>query len=118
MEQNIGQWQSSKQGLFTDSPANTIAFVRFPADSPALRGVQDPAAEPKSAHAELVFMVCNLSSILCPYISHEQQIQDGYTQFGPSGPPARGNFVTVLSAVISPTSRQSFQHYAPPRTAD
>ena len=69
MEQKLGQWQSSKQGLFTDSPANTIAFVRFPADSPALKGVQDPAAGTKSAHAELVFMVCTMLSMSCSCVS-------------------------------------------------
>ena len=33
--------------------------------------------------------------------------QDGFAQFGDVAQPATGNFLTVLSAVVSPTSRES-----------
>ncbi|KAH8079085.1 aryl-alcohol-oxidase from pleurotus Eryingii [Cristinia sonorae] len=84
--QTIGQWQADKTGLFVDSPGNTVGFFKLPAGSPALSGIQDPSSGPKSAHTELIFV-------------------DAFAPFGSVPQPATGNFVTVLSAVVSPTSR-------------
>lgn len=110
--QNIGLWESSKQGLFTDSPGNTVGFFRLPAGSPALKGTQDPAAGPKSGHTELIFVVRPaLFHIL--YVPHSSRKQDGFAQFGSTAQPAQGNFITVLSAVVSPTSRKYCHHCDP-----
>ncbi|KAI0077524.1 aryl-alcohol-oxidase from pleurotus Eryingii [Panus rudis PR-1116 ss-1] len=86
--QTLGQWTSSHTGLFVDSPGNTLAFNRLPPDSPALAGTADPAAGPKSPHTELIFV-------------------DGFAPFGTVAQPATGNFISVLTAVVSPTSRGS-----------
>lgn len=58
----LTQWQTSRQGLFVDSPANTQGYQRLPANSPAFSGIADPAAGPKSAHTELIFVVSTLVS--------------------------------------------------------
>ncbi|CAL1710566.1 unnamed protein product [Somion occarium] len=84
----LGLWQASRQGLFVNSPGNTLAYTRLPANSPALAGISDPAAGSRSAHTELIFV-------------------DGFAPFGSVPQPATGNFVTVLTAVVSPTSRGS-----------
>ena len=55
--QTIGEWMTEKQGLFVDSPGNTLAFMRLPENSKALDGTSDPAAGPQSAHTELIFVV-------------------------------------------------------------
>ncbi|KAH8079096.1 aryl-alcohol-oxidase from pleurotus Eryingii [Cristinia sonorae] len=86
--QTMGRWQAERQGLFVDSPGNTVGFFKVPSGSPALRGIQDPSSGSKSPHTELIFV-------------------DGFAQFGSVAQPAEGNFVTVLSAVVSPTSRGS-----------
>ncbi|KAK7685401.1 hypothetical protein QCA50_011264 [Cerrena zonata] len=85
---NMGQWQSSRQGLFVDSPGNTQSYQRLPPDSSAFDGISDPSSGPKSAHTELIFI-------------------NGFAQFGETPPPTSGNYVTVLSIVASPTSRGS-----------
>lgn len=54
---NMGQWQTTRQGLFVNSPGNTQSYQRLPADSPALDGITDPASGPLSAHTELIFVV-------------------------------------------------------------
>ncbi|KAH8092604.1 aryl-alcohol-oxidase from pleurotus Eryingii [Cristinia sonorae] len=84
--QTLGEWQTEKQGQFVDSPGNTLGFFRLPPGSPAFKGIQDPAAGPKSGHTELIFV-------------------DGFAQFGSVTQPTQGHFVSVLSAVVSPTSR-------------
>lgn len=56
---NMGQWQTGRQGLFVNSPANTQGYQRLPADSPAFEGISDPASGPNSAHTELIFIVCD-----------------------------------------------------------
>ena len=60
--QIIGEWTTQKEGLFVDSPANTFGFFRLPPGSPALKGIQDPSAGPKSGHTELIFVVSFMRS--------------------------------------------------------
>ncbi|KAH8079091.1 hypothetical protein BXZ70DRAFT_654169 [Cristinia sonorae] len=84
----MGRWQAERQGLFADSPGNTVGFFKVLLGSAAFWGIQDPSSGSKSSHTELIFV-------------------DGFTQFGFVAQPAEGNFVTVLSAVVSPTSRGS-----------
>ncbi|THH31584.1 hypothetical protein EUX98_g2622 [Antrodiella citrinella] len=84
--QTLGEWQQEKQGLFVDSPGNTVGFFKLPTGSSALQGISDPSAGPKSGNTELIFV-------------------DGFARFGDLAQPATGHFITVLSAVVSPTSR-------------
>ncbi|KAJ8517245.1 hypothetical protein ONZ45_g5546 [Pleurotus djamor] len=84
----LGEWMSNGTGLFVDSPANTLGFMRLPSNSPVLKRFSDPSSGPRSAHTELIFV-------------------DGYAQFGDLAQPATGSFLTLLSAVVSPVSRGS-----------
>ncbi|KAI0077532.1 aryl-alcohol-oxidase from pleurotus Eryingii [Panus rudis PR-1116 ss-1] len=84
--ETIGEWMMQKRGLFVDSPGNTLAFMRLPRDSVAFKATKDPAAGPKSAHTELIFV-------------------DGFAPLGSIPQPPTGNFLSVLTAVVSPTSR-------------
>ncbi|TFK32044.1 aryl-alcohol oxidase-like protein [Crucibulum laeve] len=82
----LQEWITSKQGLFVDSPGNTQGFVRLPANSSILKQFPDPASGPLSPHTEFIFV-------------------DGFAQFGPVTMPTTGNFMTVLTVVVSPLSR-------------
>ncbi|KAK7689665.1 hypothetical protein QCA50_007460 [Cerrena zonata] len=84
----LGEWIGARQGLFVDSPGNTLAFMRLPPNSSALEGISDPAAGPQSSHTELIFV-------------------DGFAPFGTVPQPSTGNFITVLTNVVSPTSNGS-----------
>lgn len=53
----LGEWISTRQGLFVDSPGNTLAFTRLPQNSLAFQNTKDPAAGPQSSHTELIFVV-------------------------------------------------------------
>lgn len=57
----LGEWVSTRQGLFVDSPGNTLAFTRLPSNSSAFLNTTDPAAGPRSAHTELIFVVRTFS---------------------------------------------------------
>lgn len=82
----FARWTEQRQGLFVNSPANTHSFVRLPDDKPPLATHPDPAAGPNSAHLEYVY--CN-----------------GYAPFGGAPPPAEGNYMTILTGLVSPVSR-------------
>jgi len=84
----VGEWISTKQGLFADCPGSTLGFLRLPDNSPILRGIPDPSAGPKSGHTETIFFDAFVASAAIPQ-------------------PPTGNFLTLLSAVVSPTSRGS-----------
>lgn len=58
--EKLQQWIDTRQGLFTDSPGNTLSYNRLPAGSSALAGIPDPASGPLSPHTEMIFVVCGL----------------------------------------------------------
>ncbi|THG97950.1 hypothetical protein EW026_g4147 [Hermanssonia centrifuga] len=82
----LDEWESSRQGLFVDSPANVLAFMRLPEDAPIFEDYEDPSPDQCFAHTELIFV-------------------DGFAPFGAVAQPAIGNFITILAAVVSPLSR-------------
>ncbi|RDB19313.1 Pyranose dehydrogenase 1 [Hypsizygus marmoreus] len=84
----LQEWASSGQGLFVDSPGNTQGYMRLPKDAAIFERYQDPASSPESAHTEIIFV-------------------DGFGQFGEAPAPETGNFMTVLTGVVSPLSRGS-----------
>lgn len=53
----LAEWESSRQGLFVDSPANTLAFMRLPSNASIFEQYSDPSPDECSAHTELLFVV-------------------------------------------------------------
>ncbi|KAF5343031.1 hypothetical protein D9758_011161 [Tetrapyrgos nigripes] len=85
-EDLLGQWEANRTGLMVDPAAgNTAAFLKNPAD---LFPKFDPSSGPKSANIEMIF--CN-----------------GFEPLGPTSLPSNGSFMTVITAVVSPTSRMN-----------
>ncbi|KLO19189.1 aryl-alcohol oxidase-like protein [Schizopora paradoxa] len=84
---DLALWMENHTGLFSDGPANGVAFLRMPSNSSAIKEFGDPTAGPLSAHIELVFA-------------------DGFAATTTPQPPT-GQFLTINSAVVSPTSRGS-----------
>ncbi|KAH6896413.1 hypothetical protein BKA70DRAFT_1198967 [Coprinopsis sp. MPI-PUGE-AT-0042] len=83
----LNQWQSSKTGVLANGVVNQLGFLRLPSSLPIFSQVPDPASGPKASHWEMIF---------ANYWLH------------PSRPlPATGSFFTIISALISPTSRGS-----------
>ncbi|KAK1231420.1 hypothetical protein PQX77_005463 [Marasmius sp. AFHP31] len=80
----LEQWESNRTGLLVvPVGGNTAAFLKNPPDF--LSG-QDPSSGPRSGNIEMIF--CN-----------------GFEPLGPTPFPSTGRFLTVLTAVVSPTSR-------------
>ncbi|KAL0567547.1 hypothetical protein V5O48_014443, partial [Marasmius crinis-equi] len=80
----LEQWEANRTGLLTvPVGGNTIAFLKNPKGF--LSG-QDPSSGPKSGNVEFIF--CN-----------------GFEPLGPTPFPQTGSFLTLLTAVVSPTSR-------------
>ncbi|KAF5361310.1 hypothetical protein D9758_010293 [Tetrapyrgos nigripes] len=81
-EQVLEQWQNNRTGLFANTPASMIGFMRLPEDQ--LKGVQDSASGPHAPHLEMLFL-------------------DGFLPL--SQPvPANGHFITILNALVAPKS--------------
>lgn len=55
--QTLEQWKTERKGLFVNSPANTQSYLRIPDNDDLLKEHPDPAAGPKSAHFELIYIV-------------------------------------------------------------
>ncbi|THU91675.1 hypothetical protein K435DRAFT_801067 [Dendrothele bispora CBS 962.96] len=80
----ISEWSTSRSGLFSTAPTSLLGFMRVPlaSDEP------DPSTGPKSAHTEILFL-------------------DGFAALGAAKQPSEGYFLSVITAVVSPTSRGS-----------
>ncbi|KAF5319570.1 hypothetical protein D9619_008592 [Psilocybe cf. subviscida] len=83
---NFERWNTSGTGVFSDSPAASIGFTRLPQDAPILRQVPDPSSGTKSAHMEMIFA-------------------DGFASATNAPQPSNGSFISVDTAVVSPTSK-------------
>ncbi|EKM52280.1 uncharacterized protein PHACADRAFT_260543 [Phanerochaete carnosa HHB-10118-sp] len=81
---DLAQWMANKTGLFGNAPANAVAFLRLPANDSIFESVPDPAAGPGSGHYEMLWA-------------------DGFAATT-LAQPATGHFVTINTAVVSPTS--------------
>ncbi|KAI0777900.1 aryl-alcohol-oxidase from pleurotus Eryingii [Irpex lacteus] len=86
---DLAQWQANKTGLFVDSPADVQSYLRIPDNDFIFNVSPDPAAGPQSAHLETIWV-------------------NAFAPFG-TAPPSSGNYLTVLAAVVSPSSRGSVQ---------
>ncbi|KAF5355487.1 hypothetical protein D9758_006351 [Tetrapyrgos nigripes] len=84
LEETLLEWSQTKSGVFTHPPLSFLGWLRLPDNSSIFETVEDPAAGPDTAHTELIWI-------------------NGFV--GPE--PAEGNFLTLASAVVSPTSRGS-----------
>ncbi|KAK7056456.1 hypothetical protein VNI00_003011 [Paramarasmius palmivorus] len=79
----LEQWETNRTGLLVVPPGgNMAAFLKNP---DGFADGLDPSAGPLSANTELIF-------------------KNGYAQFGPPLPDD-GNFMTIVAALVSPTSR-------------
>ncbi|KAK7434548.1 hypothetical protein VKT23_020157 [Stygiomarasmius scandens] len=83
--EELNKWQEERQGLFVDTPSNTYGFMRLPN---GFANRTNPASGPSSANTEILF-------------------GDGFAPLGPVAQPLTGKFMTVLTALVSPTSRGS-----------
>ncbi|PPR03999.1 hypothetical protein CVT24_010492 [Panaeolus cyanescens] len=81
----LDQWTQHKTGPLANGVTNHLGFLRLPNNATIFQTEADPAAGPKASHWELI--VSNF-------------------WLNPSaGIPATGNFMTIIAALISPTSR-------------
>ncbi|KAF4608154.1 hypothetical protein EYR40_000498 [Pleurotus pulmonarius] len=80
-EEVYEQWNRSHSGLLADAGATHLGFFRLPSNSSIFSSVEDPASGPTAPHTEMVFMN------------------------GVRPPLASGNFFSIGTAVVSPTSR-------------
>jgi len=81
----VNQWLSSRTGVVANGVTNNIGFFRLPSNTSIFETIPDPSTGPKASHWELLVM--NL------WINPNVVV------------PPVGNFVTFLTALISPTSR-------------
>ncbi|KAF7798262.1 hypothetical protein EIP86_009479 [Pleurotus ostreatoroseus] len=89
LDADLAQWTATKAGLFADTPVNSVAFLRIPRNASIFESAPDPAAGPGSAHFELIWA-------------------DGFAETVVPL-PLTGHFMTVHTAVITPTSRGSIR---------
>ncbi|KAJ7314305.1 hypothetical protein DFH08DRAFT_895925 [Mycena albidolilacea] len=84
--QQLAQWTASRTGPLVDNPISHLGWLRVPSNSTVFsaNGVQDTSAGPNTPHFELL-----ISNGMIP------------------PPPPAGNFLSVLTAVVSPASRGS-----------
>jgi choline dehydrogenase-like flavoprotein len=86
MDKYKAQWDQDKSGPLSSALANQLGWFRLPSNSDVLKKFPDPTAGPASSHFELILV--NLF-------------------FGPT--PPKGNYMTVITNLISPTSRGNIQ---------
>ncbi|KAF8661637.1 hypothetical protein AX16_001279 [Volvariella volvacea WC 439] len=85
LQAELDQWEASHSGPLSNTLTNHLGWFRLPDDHPILNTVPDPASGPDSSHYEFIF----LNLFLLPGIPI----------------PATGSYFTLLTALISPTSR-------------
>jgi len=86
---NLAQWISNKTGPFAGSVANHIGWFRLPSTASIFKTTPDPSAGPKSSHFEMLFSNLWVDPI--------------------TPAPPTGNFMSLTTALISPTSRGSIK---------
>jgi choline dehydrogenase len=102
----IDQWTANRTGIVASNIVNTFGFARLPSNSSIFKTIADPASGPKSPHWEMVFAVSNLHLVRvyfgqCLYFPQDSWINPGVAE------PATGSFLTIVTALISATSRKS-----------
>ncbi len=51
------KWNTTRQGRFVNSPANTYSFLRLPDDAAIYENFDDPSSGPTAGHMEIIFVV-------------------------------------------------------------
>ncbi|KAJ6489556.1 alcohol oxidase [Mycena vitilis] len=82
--EQLARWNTTRTGPLVDTPGNQLGWFRIPDNSAIFERFSDPAAGPNTSHYELMFV-----------------------NGGMLTPPPTGNFLSVIPAVVSPTSRGS-----------
>ncbi|KAF7357723.1 Pyranose dehydrogenase [Mycena venus] len=80
----LEEWTTTKTGPLVDSITSQIGWLRLPNNSSILQNFPDPSSGPLSPHFEMLF-----------------------TNGVPGTPPATGNYFTISTGVVSPSSRGS-----------
>lgn len=83
----LQEWNTTGTGVFVDDGTNQIAWTRLANETEVFKNVTDPSAGPASPHIELI-------------------PADGYASFV-APLPETGNYLTILTNVVSPASRGS-----------
>ncbi|KAJ7680727.1 aryl-alcohol oxidase [Mycena polygramma] len=83
--EELAQWNTSRTGPLVDTLGSQIGWLRIPDNSSIFESVPDPAAGPNTPHYELIFSNGALSN----------------------PPPPTGNFLSIIPALVAPTSRGS-----------
>ncbi|PPQ91199.1 hypothetical protein CVT25_001215 [Psilocybe cyanescens] len=83
----IAQWQANKTGTLVNNIANNFGFLRVPSNDSVFKTNSDPAPGPKSPHWEML-------------------VSNYFLSPGVPVPPT-GGFLTIVTVLISPTSRGS-----------
>ncbi|KAE9387132.1 alcohol oxidase [Gymnopus androsaceus JB14] len=81
----LQQWNDTRTGDLTLGPGNQLGWLRLPDNATIFRNTTDPSAGPTSAHYE--------------YIA-----TDSFVSFSEAF-PSTGNFFTMFSNLVSPSSR-------------
>ncbi|KAF5356386.1 hypothetical protein D9758_009542 [Tetrapyrgos nigripes] len=81
---DLTEWLTTKEGLFSASPGNLMGLLRLPKTffTPSR---PDPASGPSAPNIELIFV-------------------DGFVPSDTNPLPAAGHFMSIICAVVSPTS--------------
>ncbi|KAL5484794.1 hypothetical protein ACEPAI_7436 [Sanghuangporus weigelae] len=85
-QNQLDLWIANGSGELGSGPASQIGWFRLPMNSSIFNTVPDPSAGPTSAHYEFLFT-------------------NGFLSFSEPFPSDGGHFFTVLTAVVSPSSR-------------
>ncbi|KAJ6498871.1 aryl-alcohol oxidase precursor [Mycena sanguinolenta] len=82
--EQFAQWNTTRTGPLVNNQLSHLGWLRIPDNSSALERFPDPAAGPNTPHYELI-------------------ISNGMLGV----PPPTGNFLSIMTAVVSPVSRGS-----------
>ncbi|KAF9458889.1 aryl-alcohol oxidase [Collybia nuda] len=86
---SLAQWTKDRTGPLGSHITNNLGWLRLPKTASIFKTTHDPAAGPKSSHFEMLFV----NMWVNPNVP----------------PPPTGNFMSVVLALISPTSRGSIK---------
>ena len=92
LPQNIQEWNRTHQGLLSWTMGNQMAWLRLPQNDTIIQTHGDPSPGPTSAHYEFIWL-------------------EGWTVFGT--PKPEGNWMTIATNLISPTSRMRLTPFTP-----
>ena len=96
LTQNIAEWNQTHQGPLSWTFVNQMAWKRLPENDTILQTYGDPTVGPTSAHYQIIF-------------------SNAWQVVGVPKPP--GNWMTISTNLISPTSRTCLLQFTPPSPA-